>query len=159
MKKKNHGVTLIELLIVIAIISVVATATGTSYFGVRSRKVFESEVSQIAADLRWTMNRSAAQEGGEQWGMRFSNPSGSGNDFYEVWMGDNYASGTVVSRAQLDSSVIFSDPSDGLTKDVIFSKSTGLPTASSTIEMTSLSGNSTGTIEINSQGRIDYSLN
>jgi len=159
MQKQTRGFTLIEMIIVIALISVLAGVGSMTFSGVRSRKVFEGDVSQIATDLRWTMTRSSAQESGEQWGMRFDNPAGDGNDFYEIWMGASYATGTVVSRVQLDVSVAFSNPASGSTKDVIFLKSTGLPTASSTIGLTSLSGNSTATIEINSQGRIDYTLN
>jgi len=159
MTKKGNGVTLIELLIVVAIMGVLVSIAVTTYSGVRSRKVFEGEIDEIVADLRLTMSRSLAQEGGEQWGVHFGNPAGSGNDFYEVWNGLSYASGTIVNQIQLDVSVALTDPPSGGTKDVIFSKSTGLPTASFDVELMSISGNSTATIDINTQGRINLLLN
>jgi len=154
----NRGFTLIELLMVIGIIGVLAGVTGSNYLGVRNRVAFENQVNKITADLRWTMSRSLAQESDDQWGIRFSNAT-SGADFYEIWHGANYESAIVVDYTNLHGSVAFSDPASGATKDIIFLKSTGLPLASSTLELYSLSGNSTGTVEVNTQGRIDFTLN
>jgi len=158
MTKRNSGFTVIELLIVIGIMSILTVALGSNYFGTRSRIAFENQVYEITADLRLTMSRSKAQENDGQWGIRFSNPVGDSNDFYETWYGDSYATGTVMGRTNLHGSVTFLDPASGGTKDIIFSKATGLPVASSTIELLTLTGNSTATIDVNTQGRINFTL-
>jgi len=44
MTKKSNGVTLIELLIVVAVMGVLVSIAVTTYSGVRSRKVFEGEI-------------------------------------------------------------------------------------------------------------------
>ena len=156
--RRDEGFTLIELLIVIAIIGVIAGAGTPTYLGIRARISLENQAEEIVSDLRWTMSRSAAQEGDSQWGVRFDNPS-SGDDSYDVWRGESYASGTVVTHVDLHGSVEFSDPSTGSATDIIFSKATGLPTASSSVSLYSLVGGATGTIEVNTQGRIDLTLN
>ena len=156
---RKSGITLIELLIVIATIGILIGIIGSNYSGIRNRVVFENQIEGIAVDLQWTRSRSIAQEGGEQWGVRFDNPMGDSNDFYEIWYGDSYAAGTVVNRTNLHGSVAFSDPPQAFTKDIVFSKATGAPTASSTIKLYSFDGVSTGTIDVNIQGRIDTTLN
>jgi len=137
--RRDEGFTLIELLIVIAIIGVIAGAGTPTYLGIRARISLENQAEEIVSDLRWTMSRSAAQEGDSQWGVRFDNPS-SGDDSYDVWRGQSYASGTVVTHVDLHGA-------------------TGLPTASSSVSLYSLVGGATGTIEVNTQGRIDLTLN
>jgi len=159
MYKETSGFTLVEMILVIALMSVLAGFAGTSYFGVRNRRVFEDSVDRIVADLRWTMARASSQEGGGQWGVRFTNPSGSSNDYYEIWTGTSYAGGTIVSRSQLDSSVSLSSPGSGSVKDIIFAKSTGLPSSSYTVGLQSTVGGYTATVDINTQGRIDYTIN
>lgn len=155
--KRKSGFTLIEFLVVIAITSVLVTVSGSSYFGLRSRVAFENQISEIAADLKWTMSRSLAQESNDQWGVRFSNPSG-GAGYYEIWHGTSYASGTVVGRTDLHGSVAFSDPVTGATKDIVFLKSTGLPMSSASLVLYSTGSGATGTIDVNSQGRVDYTF-
>lgn len=154
--KPNSGITLVEIIIVIAIIGVLVGLTSTNYFGARSSTALKNQVETIVADLRFTMSRASAQENDSQWGIRFHNESAVGADYYEVWYGSDYDSGSVASRMNIHGSVDFYDPSVGNTKDIIFQKATGLPTTSSTIAISSLGGSITGTINVNTQGRVDY---
>ncbi len=158
MPKRDNGVTLIELVIAVAVVALLVGIGSASYFGARNRKVLEDQVSEIVADLRLAMSSSRAQEGGEGWGIHFENPSGEDGDFYEIWSGTNYESGTVSRRIALDGGVVFVDPSSGAVEDIVFSKSTGLPAASSTIVIQSLSSGEFGTITVSSQGVIGYEL-
>jgi hypothetical protein len=91
--------------------------------------------------------------------MHFENPVGADNDFYQVWRGASYASGTIISRFPLEKTISYTNPASGSSKDVIFAKATGLPTASSTIGLQTASGGNTATITIDSSGRIDYVTN
>lgn len=158
-KINNRGFTLIELLVVISIVAVLAGVVTVNFFGTRNRIVFESQVAKIAADLQSTRERSRVQEGGEQWGIHFENPAGAGSDFYDIWRGASYAAGTTTSHSVLSPGVEFTTPGPSSTLDVVFAKATGLPTASSTINIQSIQSNATATIKINTQGRVDYTLN
>ena len=156
---KDRGFTLIELLIVIAIVGVLVGAGMANYFGTRNRIIFESQVAKIAADVQSTRERSRVQESGNQWGVHFENPAGTGSDFYDIWYGVSYATGTTTSRSVLSASVEFTAPGPSSTLDIIFAKATGLPIASSTIGLQSTQSNATATIKINTQGRVNYTLN
>lgn len=156
MAKRNLGFTLIELVIVIAVSATLFGIIGTNYFGTRNRIAFENQVNEIAADLRWTMSRSLAQESDDQWGIRFHNPDTDDSDFYEIWYGASYAAGTVASRTNLHGSVAFSDPVSGATEDIIFSKATGLPVSEGSVVI--VSGDLVGIVAVNSSGRISSSF-
>ena len=153
---KDDGVTLIELLVTITILSIIVGIGASSYIGTRNRKVLDGQIKEIVADMRWVMVRSRAQEGGEQWGIHFENSPGDNNDFYEIWSGSSYSYGVVSQRNALSGGVVFTDPPDGVAEDVIFTKSTGLPTSGTTITIKSLTSNDIGTITLSSQGTVDY---
>lgn len=113
----------------------------------------------MVADIRETMGRSRTQESGNQWGVHFDNPTGAGNDFYQIWYGASYAGGTIAERVNLSPGLNFTDPAAGASKDAVFSKTTGLPTVSSTIVIQSSATSASGTIQIDTQGQVSYSIN
>ena len=156
--RKQGGFTLIELLIAISIVAVLSGIGMVNYFGTRNRIVFEDQVSVIVADLQSTRERSRVQEGGEGWGIHFDNPAGTGSDFYDIWYGASYGAGTIASHSVLSQGVEFTTPGAGSTLDVVFAKATGLPIASSTINIRSTQSGATATIDINVQGRVDYTI-
>ena len=153
------GFSLAELLVTITIMAILAAVGFSSYAGFKNKKSVEAEASKVVATVREAMELSKSQADGSGWGVHFASPIGAGNDFYEIWKGDLYASGMVTSKLNLDSTNGFTDPADGAAKDVTFAKATGLPAASTTIVIQSLSGGGTGTINIDTSGRVDYTLN
>ncbi len=155
----DKGFSLAELLVVIAIMAILAAISVGSYLGFRNKQSVEAEVMEIRAIVREAMGLSKSQADGSQWGVHFANPTGAGNDFYEIWKGSGYASGIVTRRFNLSDNVRFTDPPDGMTKDVIFDKATGLLSASSSVAVESLTGGGTGVINIDTSGRVDYTLN
>ena len=157
--KNNGGFSLAELLVAISIMAILAAVGFSNYTGFRNKHSVEAEIEKLTAVIRETMGLSRSQADGSQWGVHFANPTGAGNDFYEIWKGGSYASSTVTQKMSLSNSVRFTDPADNSTKDAIFGKATGLPSVSSTIVIESLTGGGTGTINIDTSGRVDYTLN
>lgn len=153
------GFSLAELLVAIAIMAILAAVSFSNYAGFRNKHSVEAEVMKLTAAIREAMELSRSQADSSQWGVHFANPTGDSNDFYEIWKGGSYASGTVTQKANLSDRARFTDPADNSTKDVIFGKATGLPTASSSVVVESLTGGGTGTINIDTSGRVDYTLN
>lgn len=142
--KHQPGFTLIELMIIMAIIVSLTVIGASDYFDTRNKTVLSSAVERIAADVVATMERSKAQEDGRQWGIHFENPVGA-DAFYEIWSGSDYSSGIVANKVQLDSSIAFANPITGGSKDICFAKSTGLPVVCGTVGISFDSATVTGT--------------
>lgn len=148
--------TLIELLIVIAIMTILATVGSFSLFNFRAQNILNLSANEIISLLRNAQNRSITQENGDRWGVRLENPSGQ-DDFYALFQGAIYSPANTVLRANLRPAVQFNDPSSGASKDIVFNPISGLPTVSTTV-IISLKSNSsdTRTIIINANGRIQF---
>ncbi len=129
----SRGFSLLELLIVIAIIAVLGTVGAGFYRGFVKSVEIQSISKTIAGDLRLVRSKSMIGEGGVKWGAHFVNVSG-GSQYYELFSTPtNYAGGTVTSTTTLSSGVTFSDPSSGASKDVIFTKISGTTTPSTVV--------------------------
>lgn len=149
--------TLIELLIVISITAVLATVGAMNLISHRRERDVNFTIQEIITVLRNSQDRSIAQEEGSRWGVYFNNPTGDSNDFYELFKGVSYASGTVASKIALRSNIQFDTPSSNSSSTVIFTPITGLPDASATIKISLISAPTTSsTIIINTNGEIQY---
>lgn len=151
-----RGFTLIELIIVIGIIAIISVVATLNIFSYREQQDLDLTTREIVVALRNAQDRSISQESGNRFGIHFENPSG-GQSFYDLFSGTTYATGTIISKVTLRSSLQFFDPGSGNNKDVIFMPVTGLPNASTTI-IISLKRNSSvlKTIIINTNGQIQY---
>jgi|GEM_PF-2022952 prepilin-type N-terminal cleavage/methylation domain-containing protein len=86
MKKHNSGFTLVELLMVVAIVSVIAGIGSASYYNLREQTEVSSMTERIVADMRATMSKTAADANSQQWGMHFDNTV-AGQDYYTIFTG------------------------------------------------------------------------
>lgn len=156
-KRVVGGFTLIEVMVVIGIAVIIGIVGAISLGGFRNKTALDSAELKAVQDLRYAASQSVSGQGDLTWGIRFTNSTA---DYYEIWKSPapaSYASGTVVSRANLASGVTFYDPASGQVKDIIFARGTGLPTVSdgsSTVIF--FNGTDYRTITVNSIGRIDY---
>jgi len=154
-RKARIGFTLMELLIVVAITTILAGVGASSYINQQRAKLLNTTAQEIVGYLRYAQQKSIAQESGNQWGIHFENPA-SGDDFYALYTGVSYTSPE--ETRYLHKGIEYETPTAGNSIDVSFNKLTGTSatstTQSITIESTVI--NSTTTISISGQGLISY---
>jgi prepilin-type N-terminal cleavage/methylation domain-containing protein len=149
-----RGFTILELVIVLGISAILASAGFSYSFKQKKTQALRSSTKSIVALLRDVRSRSLGQEGGESWGVRFSNLS-SGDDEYEVFTGELYNSGSVIQKYKLGSTgVEFSSPSEGQIIDIVFDSITGR-SSPSLIILSIPTDAITGRISISSLGQIN----
>lgn len=154
MIQKNEAFTLIEVILVIAMLAVVASMSTAVYFGFYQGVRLDETRQDISNNA--VLARSKAMQGEEslKWGIRFNNILNDANDKYEVFASaSDYSAGTVKETFYLPASIEFSDPANGAVKDIIFNKISGTAASASSITIVD-SGGETRTISVNSQGLV-----
>lgn len=145
---RTRGFSLLELLMVIAILALLAGVGSTFYRGFVKSVELQSISKTMAEDFRYARSRAMIGEGGYKYGAHVVNTSG-GSQYYLLFSTpSNYAdaSTTIMSTTTLSTGLTFSDPVSGSSKDIIFSKISGNPTASTTVVIVSEGKYSTTTI-------------
>lgn len=142
---KNQGFTLIEILLSVAIITIISGISVPLYFSVVGKNNIDVVSQEIIESAHRAQILSRANEHNDIWGIRVS--SGT----LTLFNGASYAS----RNSSLDEITEFS-PSIEVsgTNEFTFQKFTGIPSTSSTITLTN-SQNDTRTISINGVGTIE----
>lgn len=155
---ESQAFTLLEVLIVLGLLAILSSVAIFGFFGYQRKVALETSQSDIVNYLRFSQSKAITGEDadtngiGDKWGVRFINSPT--DDYYQVFYGNSYNSANVKEQVYLTSFVRFSDPVEGVPKDVIFEKSSGsTSTASITIYFTA-DQTQTKTISINSNGKI-----
>src|SRR5680860_90446 len=120
--KFKKGFTLLELLIVVAITTILAGVGISSYINQQKDKSLDFIAQEIVGYLRYAQQKSIAQEGNNQWGVHFENPI-SGDDFYALYTGAIYTSSE--ETHYLPTSINFQIPSSGNSIDMSYEKLIG----------------------------------
>jgi len=153
---KPAGFTMIEVILSIGIILILGSVGTVSLTNFRRNQQLSLAMSDMVHTLRRAQAASSAQENGNAWGVRFHNTP-TGQDTFSLFYGNSFATGTLVSTRGLSTSLAFTNPSASTTKDIIFAKATGLPSASTTVTIAlSASASVSQTITINTAGQISY---
>lgn len=151
--KTSRGFSLLELLIVMAIVVTLAAAGSGMYRNFGKNVELSSTAQTIAADLRHMQSKAMVGEGGFKWGAHIVNTTP--DDYYVLFStsGTSYLDGTTVSLATttLSKAIAFSDPVEGALKDIIFNKISGTTTATTT---TITSEGLTQTVNVSSVGTV-----
>lgn len=122
---------MLEILLVVAILGILAVA-GTGFYRNFSKGVeLESAAQSLVFELKNARAKSMAGENGLKWGIYFVN---SENDYYEFFstpLDYSSPSTTIKMSVFLPTTVIFSNPPEASTTEIIFGKITGnaTPTA------------------------------
>lgn len=140
----HRAFSLLEILIVIAIISLLASAGMGFYRGYMKEVELKSASKMIESDLRAMRSKSMIGESGYKWGVRFvKNTAG---DYYITFSTDGTNS-TTTATTTLSAGVVFSDPATGF-KEVIFNKITGTIATATTTSITTENRTATTTISV-----------
>ncbi|MEK7452987.1 MAG: type II secretion system protein [Patescibacteria group bacterium] len=155
--KTSKGFTLMEVLIVSAILVILSSAIGITLFSYQRDTTLKSTEKDIINYLRIANQKAISGEdanldgASEKWGIRFTN---STDDYYQLFYGNSFLEANTTEKIYLPTSLIFSDPSEGQNKDFIFNRVNGATTSDFVI--ISLLGDATQlkTITVNSNGSI-----
>ena len=157
-KKRNYkifnfskGFTLLEIIITMSILVVMSLVSVGSYLNYGKTIEINSFAQTLIFDLKQTQSKAMIGQGGFKWGVHFVNGT---KDYYEIFStptlyGD--AGKVVTATNYLPSSITFSDPTDGSTKDIIFNNISGSTTTTSVVLR---SQNVSKTISVSSVGSI-----
>lgn len=144
----NKGFTLIELVISLALVAILSTVGLLSLVNFRTNQALRLAAQNLVIFTRDAQQKSISQEGGLQWGIRFSHDP-AGRDNYQLISGSSSfaPAGNLVS---LPSNLEFASAYGDLT----FNKS-GLPSGTSSLIIRLKASPATlQTITINAQGII-----
>jgi len=149
---------LIEILVVVGIIVILSATTLMSLIGRRGSQELDQATRKIAALLREAVSRSAAQEGGVIWGVRFSNSTTTA--FYALFK-NSYSASNVIGQYPLPMNVRYATSSipSGGTIDITFAQISGAPSTSTSITLQRVAGSaviSTSTISVSQAGAVTF---
>ncbi|TSC96260.1 MAG: Uncharacterized protein Athens101426_436 [Parcubacteria group bacterium Athens1014_26] len=149
---------MVELLIVIGLLTILATVVVPNFASFQNQKSLDNAAFQLKGYFQSTQQKSISQDGGSQWGIYLATVAG-GRDFYKIFYGASYLSGTVTDSVYLPPKIKFINPAQGFSKEIIFSKLIGIPSAPATTSL-AISGSPSvcKTIVINAAGLISSVL-
>jgi len=131
----NRGITIIELLLVIAIISTLGIFSASFYARFLTQNAVENTQNQLVNSFRKAQIYSMMGKQNGTWGVRYT---------------PNQITLYLVGNSSFDEIFDLNDNVTVTTFDITFAKITGLP--SSTVNITITGGNNTKTVTINNQG-------
>jgi type II secretory pathway pseudopilin PulG len=154
--RERKGISIIETLIVVALIAIFGMVSLTNLLGRRGTNEFNGTVKQMGALLREAQSRAMSQASGTTWGVHFSNATSGA--FFALFAGPSYSTSTQRGYYKMPQTMAYttSTIASGATKTVTFTQITGF-TASTTIGLYSLrTASLSSTISIASSGAVAY---
>lgn len=148
------GFTLLEVMLVLSLISIVVVlGSGSLFSGRRVQTELDSASGIMVGMLRRAQNNAVTGEGFTTWGVRFDNGSA---DFYQMFSGVNWTSGTRYEYSTLPSGVVFGFPAEGVNAEILFDVRTGKRASGANNIIIQSSSNSAlkKTISISSEGKV-----
>ncbi|MEK7607276.1 MAG: type II secretion system protein [Patescibacteria group bacterium] len=141
-----YGFTLLEVLLSVAILSLLAGIGAPIFQSFQTRNALDITATEIAQNIRRAQALSRASEGDTTWGAFIQNGQ------VTLFKGASFATRDTDYDETIDLS---SSITPSGVSEIVFSKLTGLPSATGTITLTS-NTNETRNIIINAQGVPSY---
>jgi len=148
---KNNGFSLLEVLLVIGIVSVLATASFGIYYGFIAKSDLDMAKKNIVFTLKQAQGKAMAGEDGRKWGVHFVNGA---SDYYELFSTPtdyNDAAKVINATTYLPGRVFFTEPASS--SDIIFEKIRGTVAAAASVIISSPE-NQTSAISVSALGNI-----
>lgn len=144
-KKLSRGFTLVEMIVVIGIITLLATVSTSVYNSFKTHENLEIATTGVVEALRHAQSNAQSGKGDASWGVKILSGSAV------IFKGTSYASRDTTADQILDFSggVVTSGLSE-----IVFTKVTGSTTNTGTVTLTNSYG--TKNIQINEKGTLTY---
>lgn len=144
--KNDAGFTLLEILLSVAIITILAGISLPVYGAVVNRNQLETSSQQIVMSLRRAQTYARGVNRNSQWGVRMETGQAV------LFKGDSYAARDVNfdERVAIPGNMTLSGLSE-----VVFAKLSAAPSTTGTLTVT-LNNNETRRITLNGQGMVEY---
>jgi len=141
MNQKRAGFSIVEILVVIAIMGIILTIAVMSFSAARSKKQLEITVDSISAKLEEAKANAVSGKGGLSYGMNFTSTS------YTLFSGDTFNPNSVTnSSSTVPVGITVTRNISGGGSDIVFSRMTGTPQTTGNIVITGTSGVATVTV-------------
>ncbi|MEI6042093.1 MAG: prepilin-type N-terminal cleavage/methylation domain-containing protein [bacterium] len=125
---KNIGFTLMEMIIVIALIAIISGISAKVYFNIREKKAIEKDVDSVVSTIEKTKNMSLNRKNDSSYGVSFSSST------VIMFSGVTKAGGNNILTYELETDIKISSVNLSSHKnEVDFAKITGAPNATGTI--------------------------
>ncbi|MCL5012000.1 MAG: prepilin-type N-terminal cleavage/methylation domain-containing protein [Patescibacteria group bacterium] len=151
--KQNNGFTLIEMLISVAILSIITGIGVINLTNYKNRHSFELDTKNVLEATRNAENKSILGDQGTGWGIKFT--SNVDNGYFEIFSGTSYATSSVVVTQYLSSASRFSNPPPGFSKTIVFGQITGVPDASQMIALKTVTGSDSSITSLGARGTLN----
>ena len=154
--KKKLGFTIIELLIVIALIAIITAVALPNLYGRKNTNDLKNTITQIGILLRQAQSDAMLQEGGFSWGVHFQNSTNTA-PYYALFSASSSAE-NISSYYRLPSDVGYMSSTlpIGSSLDISFSPILGATTSTSVSLYLLNQPSQVMTISIASTGAVSY---
>jgi prepilin-type N-terminal cleavage/methylation domain-containing protein len=143
MNQKKAGFSVIEILIVMAIMGIILTIAVMSFSSARAKKQLEITVDSISAKLEEAKANAVSGKGGVSYGMNFTSTS------YTLFAGDTFNPNSETnSSSTVPVDITITRNISGGGDTIVFSRMTGTPQTTGDIIITGTSGAATVTVGI-----------
>jgi prepilin-type N-terminal cleavage/methylation domain-containing protein len=131
LRRKDAGVSFLELLIVIAILALISFVAGVSWVGYQREQALASAARDVLSLLGEARGNAIARmdmDGNPMttthWGVRIHNVNG-GSSYVEMFEGQTWTMAGVRRRFTFSDRVDLTDPTEGNMKSIVFEPRTG----------------------------------